>query len=228
MDSNPYAALFRRSTVAALLGLVAVVVCYYWIDRPVAFFVRDQGLNQYRVFKWLTYPPPIVETWAPAVLVLWAARRARGPAARWQTVLAASCLSLIVADACRESLGDACGRYWPATWHDDNPSLLGTGAYGFHPFVAGDDVGSFPSGHAARVLGMASVWWLAAPRVRTLLALLSAPLLASLVLMNYHFVGDVIGGSVLGGIVGAYAARLAGLDAVRSRQERNEPPAIDR
>jgi hypothetical protein len=34
-------------------------------------------------------------------------------------------------------------------------------------------------------------------------------MLVSLVAMNYHFVGDVIAGSTLGGIVGAYAASLA-------------------
>ena len=30
----------------------------------------------------------------------------------------------------------------------NGPSLIGTGTYGFHPFQRGDDVGSFPSGHA--------------------------------------------------------------------------------
>jgi hypothetical protein len=34
-------------------------------------------------------------------------------------------------------------------------------------------------------------------------------MLVSLVAMNYHFVSDVIAGSVLGGIVATYAAHLA-------------------
>jgi hypothetical protein len=33
-------------------------------------------------------------------------------------------------------------------------------------------------------------------------------MLLSLIGMNYHFVGDVIAGSFVGGIVGAYAALL--------------------
>jgi membrane-associated phospholipid phosphatase len=36
-------------------------------------------------------------------------------------------------------------------------------------------------------------------------------MLVSLVAMNYHFVSDVIAGSVLGGIVASYAAHLARL-----------------
>ena len=72
-------------------------------------------------------------------------------------------MSLLVADQFRTSLGDVCGRYWPETWFDNNPSLIGTGTYGFHPFAHGDDIGSFPSGHAARILGFAAVWWMAMP-----------------------------------------------------------------
>ena len=41
------------------------------------------------------------------------------------------------------------------------------------------------------------------------------PQLVSLVAMNYHFVSDVIAGSVLGAIVAAYAARLAMLAGSR-------------
>jgi membrane-associated phospholipid phosphatase len=121
-------------------------------------------------------------------------------------------LSLIVADEFRTSLGSLCGRYWPETWFDHNPSLIGTGTYGFHPFQWGDDIGSFPSGHAARILGFMGVWWIAWPRGRIFLAAVSLPMLASLVAMDYHFVSDVIAGSVIGGIVAAYATFLADLD----------------
>ena len=141
-------------------------------------------------------------------------RRAWGPFLRWQKVLLVACLSLIVADDFRISLGDVCGRYWPDTWTHDNPSLIGTGTYGFHPFQRGDDVGSFPSGHACRILGFAAVWVIAMPGSRTVQVVaivLCAPMLVSLVAMNYHFVSDVIAGSVLGGLIATYAAHLARL-----------------
>ena len=41
-------------------------------------------------------------------------------------------------------------------------------------------------------------------------------MLVSLVAMNYHFVSDVIAGSVLGGIVATYAAYLARLEITRA------------
>ncbi len=46
---------------------------------------------------------------------------------------------------------------------------------------------------------------------RTVAIGLSAPMLLSLVAMNYHFVSDVIAGSVLGALIAAYAVHLARL-----------------
>lgn len=215
-NDQDFRRLLKRAMLILSAGLVAVVVCYWWVDRPVAFFVHRHEIPKFsvwkiNVFKWLTDPPPLMQTWSPLVLTLLMIRRAWGPWATWQKTLFAASLSLIVADEFRSLLGDLCGRYWPETWFHDNPSLIGDGTYGFHPFAGGDDVGSFPSGHAARIAGFATVWWIAMPRGRAVWPLVCLPMLFSLVAMNYHFVSDVIAGSVLGAIVGMYAACLANL-----------------
>jgi len=209
-----YRTLLLRTLIATAFCIGAVLICYFWIDRPVAFFVYDHRINKIQVFRWLTYPPPEVQNWSALALTILMVRRAWGSFLRWQKTLFVACLSLIVADDFRISLGDVFGRYWPETWTHDNPSLIGTGTYGFHPFQRGDDVGSFPSGHATRILAFATVWLIAIPRNRILqvvVIVLSASMLVSLVAMNYNFVSDVIAGSVLGGIVAMYAAQLARL-----------------
>jgi membrane-associated phospholipid phosphatase len=203
--------LLWRSLLTMAVCVVVVVVSYIWVDRPVAFYVHDHQIEKIPVFKWLTYLPPIFQTWSPLVLALLLVSRAFRPFSRWQESLVVACLSLIVADEFRISLGDLCGRYWPETWFNNNPSLIGNGTYGFRPFEGGDDIGSFPSGHAARILGFATVWWFAMPRGRVVWILVCLPMLVSLVAMNYHFVSDVIAGSALGAIVGTYAASLANL-----------------
>ena len=212
---DEYRRLLLRTLIAIAVCTAAVLACCFWIDRPVAFFVYRHHINTIRVFRWLTYPPPEVQNWSALVLAILMVRRAWGPFLHWQKVLLVACLSLIIADDFRISLGDVCGRYWPETWTHDNPSLIGTGTYGFHPFQRGDDIGSFPSGHACRILGFATVWLIAMPNNRTIqvvVILLCAPMLLSLVAMNYHFVSDVIAGSVLGGIVATYAAYLGRLE----------------
>ena len=212
---NEYRSLLCGTLIVVALAIGAVLICYFWIDRPVAFFVYRHHINTIKVFRWLTYPPPEVQNWSALILTILVVRRAWGPFLRWQKVLLVACLSLIVADDFRISLGDVFGRYWPETWAHDNPSLIGTGTYGFHPFQRGDDIGSFPSGHACRILGFAAVWTIAMPRSRTvqiIAIVFCAPMLVSLVAMNYHFVSDVITGSVLGGLVATYAAHLARLE----------------
>jgi len=211
MHENQYLRLLRGTLIATALCIIAVLICYSWIDRPVAFFVYDHHINKIEAFRWLTYPPPEVQNWSALVLTILIVRRARGPFLRWQKVLLVACISLIVADDFRISLGDVFGRYWPETWTHDNPSLIGTGTYGFHPFQRGDDIGSFPSGHACRILGFAGVWMIAMPGTRVVATLLAVPMLVSLVAMNYHFVSDVIAGSVLGALIAIYAAYLARL-----------------
>ncbi len=212
MPETGYRKLLEGTLIAVTLCVAAVLVCYFWIDRPVALFVYHHQINKFQVFRWLTFPPPELQTWSPLILTLLMVRRAWGPFVRWQKVLLVACLSLIVADEFRTSLGDVCGRYWPETWSNDNPSLIGNGKYGFHPFQRGDDIGSFPSGHATRVLGFATVWLITMPRNRTVVTVPCAAMLVSLVAMNYHFVSDVIAGGILGGIVATYAGRLARLE----------------
>jgi len=208
-----YRELLWRASTAVTLCIGAVLVCYFWIDRPVAFFVYRHHINEFQIFHWLTYPPPEVQTWSPLVLTVLLVQRAWKPFLRWQKVLLVACVSLIVADQFRIGLGDICGRYWPQTWTHDNPSLIGDGAYGFHPFQRDDDVGSFPSGHAARILSFTTVW-ITTPRSRVIGAIICTPMLVSLVAMNYHFVSDVIAGSVLGGLVAMYAAHIGRLSSV--------------
>ena len=211
MHENEYFRLLRGTLIATALCIIAVLICYFWIDRPVAFFVYRHDINSFQAFRWLTYPPPEVQNWAALVLTILIVRRAWGPFLRWQKVLLVACISLIVADDFRISLGDVFGRYWPETWTHDNPSLIGTGTYGFHPFQRGDDIGSFPSGHACRIFGFAGVWMIAMPGTRVIAMIVCAPMLVSLVLMNYHFVSDVIAGSVLGALIAMYATYLARL-----------------
>src|SRR6059058_1882061 len=211
MREDDYRKLLRRTLIAVGVCVLAVLVCYFWVDRPVAFFVYRHHINTIDAFRWLTYPPPEVQNWSALVLTILVIRRGWGPFLRWQKVLLVACISLIVADDFRVSLGDVCGRYWPETWTHHNPSLIGTGAYGFHPFQRGDDIGSFPSGHACRILGFAGVWMIAMPGTRVIAMVLCVPMLLSLVAMNYHFVSDVIAGSVLGALIAAYAVHLARL-----------------
>jgi membrane-associated phospholipid phosphatase len=200
-----------RSIAAIVCCAILVALCYYFVDRPVAFWVSDHHTNEFRVLFWLQYWPPLLQEWAPAVLVVLAIRRAWGPFRHWELTLLAACVSLLIAVQFKDSLKFCFGRYWPDTWIDDNPSLLGDGAYGFHPFHHGMAFASFPSGHMTRTGSIAAVLWIAYPRWRWVCVAVPVSVAIGLIGMNYHFVGDVIAGAFVGAIVGVYTAHAFAL-----------------
>ncbi|MFT3882697.1 MAG: hypothetical protein QM703_23975 [Gemmatales bacterium] len=73
-----YRTLLKKSLVALLIGAALVTLCYIFVDRPVAFYVHDHRLNSEILFKWLTYPEPVMQSWVPVVLVLLMVRGALG------------------------------------------------------------------------------------------------------------------------------------------------------
>jgi membrane-associated phospholipid phosphatase len=213
VDDGIYRRLLIRSAAALLLGAALVALCYFFVDRPVAFFVHDHGINRSPLLRDLTYPPAYLLNGSPLVLACLAVRRIGGPFRRWELALAVAFLSLPLAEQFRDSISFLAGRYWPDTWIENNPSLIHDGAYGFHPFHWGSAYGSFPSGHTARAVAFVAVFWIAYPAWRWLCVLVTAAVAVGLIGMNYHFISDVIAGGVVGGIVGAYLAHFAGLAA---------------
>ena len=204
-QSFPFRRLLPKSVIILAIGSLLFLICYFFLDRPIAEFVYHQKLNRFAIFKWFTYPPPVVQTWSPLVMTLLLIRMAlTGKWSKVERTLFLSLLSLILADQFRESLQTLFGRDWPETWIDNNPSLIGTGAYGFHWFGGSEEFGSFPSGHAARTVAFFALSWIAFPHGRWLYVLLSLLICTGLIAMNYHFLGDVLAGAVLGMVVGMW------------------------
>jgi len=203
--------LARASSILVTCG-VLVALAYFFVDRPVAHLVHDWRLNSYSALQWMTKIPVLFEAAAPILIVAILIALAWRPLPRWSWTLLAAALNLLITLAFAEHAKYLFGRYWPDTWIHNNPSLLGNGEYGFHPFHMGTAYDSFPSGHTARIVAVVSVVWLAYPKGRWLCLVLAAAVMVGLVGMNYHFVGDVIGGAGLGAITGLYAAHFFQLD----------------
>jgi membrane-associated phospholipid phosphatase len=189
-----------------------VVLCYFFVDRPVAMFVHEHRFLQQEVWQW----PPRISDWikdaAPFAILAVVAWWVFKPGGRFQKTVLAICANLLVATGLKELLKWSFGRYWPETWKQHNPSLIGSGDYGFHPFHRGVAYSSFPSGHAAVVCSVLAILWLAYPRWRWLYAAVGVSLCLALVGMNYHFVGDVVAGVAIGVVTGVYVTRLFRLE----------------
>jgi membrane-associated phospholipid phosphatase len=194
--------------IALILGGITVVVCYFFVDRPMAWFVHNHRFYPDDFLLW----PPLVSDWLGYLAVLGivavVAWRFWQPGGQLQTLLLAIAANLVVTAGIKSLLKWVCGRTWPETWVSNNPSWIADGVYGFHPFHFGKAYQSFPSGHAAATFAVISILWLSRPRWRWLHATVGGTVCVALVGLNFHFVGDVIAGAMLGSITGVYATRL--------------------
>lgn len=192
---------------AVFVCVVLVCLSYYFVDRPVAFFVHSLGLRDNRLLKWLTYLPEAFLVLAPFVIVLTFARGFHTPLAHYQQVLQTAAISILITLPLVRILKLLFGRYWPETWTDNNPSLIHTADYGFHPLHYGAAYTAFPSGHATQTVAVMWVFWLAYPKFRWAWSAVCLAVFTGLVGVNYHFVGDTIAGGFLGAFVGTLVTR---------------------
>ena len=127
--------------IASCLILVSASIAF--VDRPASTW-SHAALHGVALFSWLTQ---IVTLIVPSAIVGLAATGV-AVALGWQpppwgrTVLAC-CLATLVAVAIKDQLKYDFGRTWPETWTHNNPSWIGSHAYGFNFFHGGDGWTSF-------------------------------------------------------------------------------------
>ncbi len=198
--------------ITLILGGIAVVVCYFFVDRPVAQFLYN---HRFYPDDFLLWPPSVAKVLsyllflAIITVVAWRLWR---PGGRLQTLLLAIAVNLVATEGIKIALKRAFGRAWPVTMIGLHPSLTADSVYGFHPFDSSGNYLSFPSGHAAATFAAISILWLSRPRWRWLYAAVAGLVCVSLVALNFHFVGDVLAGAMLGSVTGVYSTRLFRLD----------------
>src|SRR3989338_6665178 len=144
----------RLSGIAALVTILLVIVCYWFVDKPVAFFVAHNHFANFIFLKWVTYIPaalfPLLFLIYPVLMFRFCKRLGNHyDAAIWNIANSVTAAYFIVG-----LLKIAFGRTWAVTWTNNNPSLLSNGAYGFHWLHGNASFASFPSGHTAVIIAV--------------------------------------------------------------------------
>jgi membrane-associated phospholipid phosphatase len=196
---------FRNWLFAFAATVVAVVVCVAYVDRFVAEFL-ERHFRHTLAWGWLSRAlAPLDVVVVVALLFLlgcgtWVMSGGRLP--RWtQTPLLCSWAAMW-ATAADIVFKRIFGRAWP------DPTYVENHLYGFHLLHAGPHWDSFPSGTAAISAAIMSVLWAATRRWRAVTVLLVILVCIAVVIANYHWVADVIGGAFLGVSIGWMTVRL--------------------
>lgn len=211
----------RKHVVIFLVCFVLLeAVLFLFADKPLSEALRQLDadapgvINFFRsitdagLAKWYLWPSglamvlflPFAFSRMPALGTRLRARRDA-----WAVTLFFLCISLtgLLADFLKPMLGRA------------RPKLLEQeGLYGFFPFTTGADYASMPSGHATTVFALAAVLMSALPRApwatTARLAILAYAVVVALsrVMVNAHFLSDVVAGAAAGWLVAIAIIRL--------------------
>ena len=221
IDKSTSMSPLQRWLLAFLLTAVAVVVCYVWIDRPLALLAHAYSGHR-ETFATVTHlPDPLIPAACIVFVAVGLCALAGSPISAVKTTAVLCSISLIVGETIKSGLKSVFGRTWPDTWVQNNPSFIQDGAYGFNFFHGGRGYASFPSGHTAAICAVLSVLWILYPKLRPLYALVVLAVAVGLIGADYHFLSDVIAGGFVGTSTGWMTVAL--WQARRARRARTEP-----
>jgi membrane-associated phospholipid phosphatase len=197
--------------IGLAIAAVGVVVCYFWLDQPLALFLHRNVADK-TIFVWLQRLPvtfPLLSSLILAWCGLWTLMDR--PFSRFQSVALTCSISFISTSLINSQLKYAFGRTWPGTWIENNPSLIQNGAFGFHPFHGGPGFASFPSGHAAAVCAVMTVLWWSYASLRPIYVACVAAVAVGLIGANYHFLSDILSAIFVGVSVGYITTKMSPL-----------------
>lgn len=199
-------ALLRRPTPAAqrffavtLATVLSFFASYAFIDQPLARAFHEASPGLRAVFARITQLGEGGLYLVPLGLVLLAALWRRRAALAWRTayVFAAIAVSGLIGDVIKPVFGRA------------RPELLfAQNLFGFTWVGPHADRWSFPSGHSTTVMALAVSLYVIYPPAWPAYAMLALAVMASRVIIDAHYLSDVIAGAYLG-LVTAWALAAA-------------------
>jgi membrane-associated phospholipid phosphatase len=205
---RPYGRL-RNWCIGLATTAAGVIVCYLWLDQPIAFFIHQNVSNQ-TIFVWLQRLP-IAFLLVSFLILVWCGlwTLLDRPFSHVQFTGLVCGISFIAASFINNGLKYAFGRTWPETWIDNNPSLIQNGIFGFNPFHGGPGFASFPSGHVAAVCAVMTVLWWSYTNLRPIYVACVAAVAAGLIGANYHFLSDILSGIFVGVSTGYITTKIS-------------------
>lgn len=189
--------------IGLITTLAAVWFCYVWLDGPIALWVHGTSPGRLRLPADFVdspfYSPSFISACAFVIcgFVAISGRRFSKP----EMTITMCVISMVSTILIKDQLKFMFGRTWPEM-------LVQNGIYGFNFFHYGHSFESFPSGHAAVAAAVVFIPWFLFPKLRTVMMACIIAVDISLVMLNLHFVSDVIAGSFLGFSIALFTISL--------------------
>ena len=188
-------------SAVAVVTMALTLVAIRWVDQPAAILFRH-NLSRFDLLSRGLGSTVLVTGQLLLIVFLAGLRMARDQLSNFErTVMIACCVSLCTFTGNDHVLKLVFGRPIPAAvlFHHATPA--------FH-FLEGSFRSSFPSGHMVMACSFAVVLMRGCPRLAPWLIALLAIAAITLIVGDWHFVGDVIAGIFVGSLSGFWGWEL--------------------
>jgi len=202
---------FRRWLISLGSCVAVALFCIEYVDHTAAGYIEmhfrhtEPGAALERMFLYAD-----VFVVLPFVFMmacgLWALSGKR--TAKWAEIPLHCCWSMVWTVTATLILKHIFGRISSEIWVAGRTDFQGSGFSGFHLLHGNIGYEAFPSGTASITASIVSVVWMLAPKMRPLVALVMVFFATAVVLVNYHYVSDVVAGAFLGATIGYMTVRL--------------------
>lgn len=201
--------IFRAWLAGLLISALLASISVTWLDKPIAILVHDTFGPRHYPDALINSPRLSIPLGSALVFAVFGVAALIGRNFSKLEISILLCdIGVLAADAIKGQLKYVFGRTWPDSWDPQVLSFIRDGVYGFNLFHDGRSFESFPSGHAAVAAAVTSVLWMLFPRPRAVWAICLAAADSGLVLLNLHFLSDVVAGTFVGVSAGLFTVTL--------------------
>lgn len=205
----------RRAWGLLTGAILIIVLSYFFIDIPAARCFHALSQETRSVFEWVTKAGVstvyLIVSFGLFIFFRWI-RQNRFYADRALLFFSSIAFSGIVANVVKF----LAGRYRPKMFFERD-------MYGFDPFRIGYEFNSFPSGHATTVFAIAVTCTICWPRYRMLFFALAAIVALSRLVLNAHYLGDVLAGACIGMATAVVMERYIPVQSGSLRRHTDDP-----
>ncbi len=187
------------------ISLFFIVICYFFVDRQVVWFAHNHDFRQYTILYILSDHIVTIINFIVFFFYIYYFMKLickRFSDIDSKFILVAN--AILIGQFIKEILKGVFGRYWAATFRNNNLSLIHDNAYGFNYFKFSGNYASFPSGHATFIFSFAVSMWILFPKFRWFYGLLAFLVTMAQLLQYFHYASDLIAGAIIGSIVAVY------------------------
>lgn len=192
----------RRFFIYFAVTVLAIVFCYFFIDRVLVLWVYEHQFNKLHVLHKFFRLPELFMYAVPLIFIYFAIRFSYKEETYFDRFLLSMAASFTVAFFFKMGLKYMLGRQ-SVTLFLRNPAH-----YGFRLFHGTQEASTLPSGHMLLTTAIFMTLWFWYPKLRFICVIVLLLMAFSLCINLQHFTSDIIVGCYLGIVIAFFVFKI--------------------